>query len=716
MSRLAILFAFGIILGSVRAADDKAATVFTIQDHRGQPTLHIDGRPAYPFMYLPHGGDHQKQYRQFASTGGHFYAFGCPIGNGHPGKFDAAAVDRVFESVLKADPQGYLLPRVTVTAPGWWLEANPDHRVLFDNGETGPQSFASQKWRREIGDQLEVFVRHVRSQPYGRRVIGFHLCSGVTAEWQSWGLWNNLRGDFSPVARQAWHQWLHQYYATDEALRRAWGREDVTRDTASIPSRERREEVTSRFLRRPDEYRDVMDFYRFYPELVADSIVELAGRCKTASEGTTLTGFFYGYAAQYGGMAQESQHLALSTVLACPNVDFLCSPAMYSERGPAGTSTFMSATGSVNLHGKYWFHEADHRTHLVKPDSPFAKVYPAKDLAETRGVLQREFGHCIQRAAGIWWFDMGGGWYDDPAILADFTEMNRLAEPVLLHEPNLLPSPQIAVVHGYHDYARQQPNHGYLVEFVCKQIVSLSRIGTPSEVFLLDDLGRIPASKVYLFINCADLTDTDRANIKALKRNGNILVFTYAAGLGRIDANMDVSEDIAAMSELLGIKMEITEEPLRPKVRLLEQHPLRNEPNFPERFGYDTASSPSFHCIEPDVQVIARYDDLDRPAIVMKTFADHTVVWSAATIPPALLRGLARRAGVHIYSDGDDALFAGHNIITLHAANPGAKTIVLPNDGLATALFGAPAPQQTGRTLRFEMQQAGTRVFHIHPR
>jgi len=265
---LAVLLAIGITTGSIGAEVDGAKTAFTIQLHRGRPTLHIDGQPTYPFMYLPHGGDHQKQYRQFASTGGHFYSFGCGIGNAVPGTFDAAAVDRTFESVLKADPQGYLLPRVSVTAPGWWLEANPEHRVVFDNGETGPQSFASRKWRREIGDQLDVFVRHVRAQPYGRRVFGFHLCTGVTAEWQSWGLWSDRRGDFSPVALQAWHEWLQKHYTTDEALHRAWGREDVTRATAPIPSREQREGATPRFLRHPTEYRGVMDFYRFYPQLV----------------------------------------------------------------------------------------------------------------------------------------------------------------------------------------------------------------------------------------------------------------------------------------------------------------------------------------------------------------------------------------------------------------------------------------------------------------
>lgn len=409
-----------------------------------------------------------------------------------------------------------------------------------------------------MGRALARLVTHIRGRAYGNRVIGLHVCTGYTGEWQSWGLWDNRRGDFSPAAVREWRGWLKGRYRDNQGLQAAWNRKNVSLETAAIPERSRREGQGPRLLRHAAEYQDVIDFYRFYPELVADSIIELASRAKTAGDGQPLIGVFYGYALQCGARAQESQHLALDRILACPHIDFLCSPGMYSFRAPGEASTFMSATGSVNLHGKLWFHEADNRTHLVAKGTGFEQVCPAKDLAETRAVLWREFGHCMQRAAPLWWFDMGGGWYDDPAILADFARMSQLTAPLLIEEPDRLPPPRIFVIHGYRSYPRQQPEHGFLTVSTVNQVSTLAQVGSPSEVYLLSGLDRVvrtvpPGPKVFLFINCADLTDTDRTRIVALKRDGNILVFVHAAGLGRVDNQADVTESITAMSDLLGM-------------------------------------------------------------------------------------------------------------------------------------------------------------------
>jgi hypothetical protein len=47
-------------------------------------------------------------------------------------------------------------------------------------------------------------------------------------------------------------------------------------------------------------------------------------------------------------------------------------------------------------------------------------------------------------------------------------------------------------------------------------------------------------------------------------------------------------------------------------------------------------------------------------------------------LPATFLRGLARQAGVHVYNDQDDTLYASRSFLTLAANQPGPRPIRLP--------------------------------------
>ncbi|MBI4551968.1 MAG: hypothetical protein HY710_06870, partial [Candidatus Latescibacteria bacterium] len=47
-------------------------------------------------------------------------------------------------------------------------------------------------------------------------------------------------------------------------------------------------------------------------------------------------------------------------------------------------------------------------------------------------------------------------------------------------------------------------------------------------------------------------------------------------------------------------------------------------------------------------------------------------------VPSHLLRGMAKWAGVHIFSESDDVLSASHDWVSLHTVKPGPKRLVLP--------------------------------------
>jgi len=685
--------------------------VAQIRSHHGTPTLFVDDRPRFPFAFL---GVHTGHYGEFAAQGAHLYTVGCGMGNQQPGRFDAAEPTGLLQEVLARDPEAHLILRVQLEPPAAWLAAHPAERVVFDDGSSGPQSFASQEWLDLLHEDLKRFVTWLRGSPFADRVIGLHLCTGYSAEWQSWGLWDGRRGDFSPAFARFFCQWLRQRYQSDAALAQAWGQPGATLDTAAVPPRSRRDSPTQ-LLWDPRSDRQVIDFYEAYALAASQAIAQVTRAVKEASEHEMLAGVFYGYAPQYGGLAPESQHLALRQVLDCPDVDFLCAPVMYTDRGPGGTSTFMSLTDSIRLHGKLWLNESDIRTHLQSNVTG-----RCADLAQTLGVLKREYAAVQTRGAGQWWFDMGDGWFADPVILELFAEMNRLGQQALLGPPPPDSEPQIAVLLSERSLFRQAA--GTMDDFGFKaltaQVAALDRIGAPAALYLLEDVERIRDARLVVLLNAIDLTAGQRQAIERLKAAGRVIVFIYASGLGAIATDGEVHEEVGAASVLTG-------QSLRPaaagsfRVRLADDDlcaGLRTvEPVFgmtPREYGPELAASPRYALADAP-RVLGAFPD-GVPALALQAFPDWTSVVSLAPgLPPGLLRNLARLAGVHIYSESEDAFYAGRGLIALHAREAGEKAIALPAPMEVCELLMPGAVGQRTQVLRFQASPAETRVFQV---
>jgi hypothetical protein len=123
---------------------------------------------------------------------------------------------------------------------------------------------------------------------------------------------------------------------------------------------------------------------------------------------------------------------------------------------------------------------------------------------------------------------------------------------------------------------------------------------------------------------------------------------------------------------------------------------------------------------DPQAEVIGRLALNGRPGLVRKQDGApeqelrrhrRTHIYAATMhLPPTLLRNIAREAGVHIYSDTDDACYADARYVALHAAMPGAKTIHLPGPRrVRDAIAGDVVAQETDRVTT--QMDAGETVF-----
>jgi len=672
--------------------------------HSGRPTFFLD-RSATPAMAFLSMGPQRLWYQQMGRIGTHLYNDVTPLGNQTEGSYDFSGADAVFYNILSADPDAYFIPRIDLTAPWWWQAKYPDECCVYHDGTAGPQSFASQRWLDDISKDLREYIRHVRSAPYGDRVIGFHLCTGYTGEWQAWGLWEGKFGDYSRPSRDAFRAWLARRYGSDQGLQAAWADPLVSLKTAEIPPLERRHGLETGVLRDlPGRGRQVTDFYRFYAESAASAITHLAGVAKEASGRQCLVGFFYGYQTQHGWLELDSQHLALDHVLACPDIDFLVSPAMYTGRAPGGASNFMSATDSVNLHGKLWLDEADLRTYKSPESDPFGR---AADLPQSVGLLRREFGHVLSRGAGMWWFDMTGGWFNDRRLLREMRRMNQIASAGLAQDRS--PNAQVAVFIDEQSLFYTVPHPALNEPLITQQIAAMFRLGAPWDFYLLPELANpaLPDYQVYVFLNAFYLDPAVREAIDArVKKAGNTAIWIYAPG-----CLTDHGIDLQAAHSLTGIKLSLL--PGAGSLKMNVPQPALF-PGFEEAttFGVADFPGPIFYADDPDAQVLAVLEDIGKPGLALKETDGWTSIFCASpNLPPNVLRWLLSRAGVHVYGDGPDALYANRFMLCVHAPTGGKRLLRTPSPTDWYDPFADEVLARHAQELSLDLAQYETRLF-----
>lgn len=679
---------------------DTVGTVATVEDYQGTPTLHIDGQPLAGMTYMAYGPS-LEVFRDFAEEGVRLFSFSAtPTESGYglartawtaPDTYDFSQMDERALMVLEACPDAYFFPRIYVHAPAWWSEAHPDdlvieeladgtRQVFIHSGGKPAPSWASEPWRRDTIRGIERLVRHIEASPYADRVLGYHIASGTTEEWMMWGANEGSWVDYSSANLAKFREWLRAKYGTDEALRRAWRDGSASLATAELPTRAERERCDLGYLRDPASEGPVIDFTLYNSWMVADSIRTLAAATKRIAGGDRLVGVFYGYLLQLIAepRMQNAGHLALDEVLACPDVDFLTSPTSYMFRDPgSGTSHFMSLTGSVRHAGKLWFDENDIRTSLA----PGEVGSWGKQASIEGDILQqnRELGNVIASGVAQWWFDVGQNRYDDPVLMARIGELREAAERAL--EYDRAPADEVAFIVDGPSLAYASVGAPLTAWLLREQIPQAARIGAPVGWYTLDDVAKLPPKRMYVFLNAWAPNAAQRAAIEALRSDGRVLVFVGPAGVYREGAL-----DPTAMGDLVGMDIGWSTEPAM----------LRCEAEGIS-YGAGQAFGPVAYPDDGEAEVLARMPD-GRAGLAVRDHGDWLSVHSAApALPAALLRQLAERAGVHLYTE-EAIVWASRGLLSVNVDQGGTRLIQLPRPATVVDLV-------TGETLGVDVAE-----------
>ena len=731
-----------------------------VRQHNGTPTLFLDGQPAYANIHLiggidPNGiAETQAVIRAFAASGVHIYSIDAlgdewyaprPTGGG---PFDFRVTAPRLQPIIDADPDALFLLRMSFETKyfpaDWWNLMYPDEVEVLDTGARLSASYASSIWRTQVAELLRAYIDHLKSVGLYDRVVAYQICTGTCGEWiKDWSSMSPPSGDFSPVMRTQFQAWLRAKYGTDAALQAAWHDPLATFDAAEVPSGPAQATTTHYQWRDPRHEQATIDFYACYAETAADALLSMCRAVKEATDGDKITGAFFGYLMELawnnnffndgqGGKpesevstVQRSGHLGLAKALRSPEIDFFVSPYSYAFRGLGGDGLPMQPTESLRVHGKLYLFEED--TLMHNNFEPQGRMHP-KD--KTIPIYQRNFAQCLTHGLGITWLE-SSYFVEDPRIVAEAHRWQPRYHALGTWALGLdrAPSADVAVFLDDESYFYEANRNDLDLPLISHlRVVTLNRFGAPHDLYLLNDLleDRLPDYKLYVFLNPFHLNDARRRKLhEILGRGGRTALWLYAPGYLNTDAPEPVGR--ANMTDLTGFTFGQGGSYWSPFMHLTNfRHPITQGLAQDLFWGTNRSIAPIFHVLDPEAQVLGEVVyGLGRcqPGLAIKPYQPagaaqpfNSVYVATPTVPPQVLRGVARHAGAHIYNDQGDVLYATPSLLSVHTVAGGERTFALPQPvEVVYDLFANRPLAHNAAEFCAELPPASTALYYTGP-
>jgi hypothetical protein len=136
------------------------------------------------------------------------------------------------------------------------------------------------------------------------------------------------------------------------------------------------------------------------------------------------------------------------------------------------------------------------------------------------------------------------------------------------------------------------------------------------------------------------------------------------------------------------------------------------QPGF--TYGASSRPEPWFVIRDAGSSVLGHFEGTDLPALAIRNHTNWKSVLSLAPgLPPELLRGIARAAGIHVYSEGNDPIYIGKGLVGIHAAKTGEKVVSLPHPAAVTEMFSGESLGHRSAEIRRQMRAGETLLFRL---
>jgi len=623
-----------------------------IRKLNGVPRLFVDERPMPGTVFRCRQHDHFEYMKQFADSGTELF-FMTHLRNWSASweqHFEEVA--RRLDGILKFNPRIHVVLGLFLSTSREWAAEHPEE-VCWKNGRPAGSDYAAKAYldlpyltsAYSMGSEAfdEVAREHVnRSLDFlegyaqARRVIGLFLEGGVAQEWipfcadmETWGDGD----DTGPAAMRAFRRFLEQKYKNEEALREAWQDARASFSTLTPPTTEEKQKPTrgDYFLPRSPGQR-VADWHQAIKHGIAQRMLNSAKAVKDRRP-DLLAGFFHEpLFPEQGGYANQFER-ALGLVL---------------------------TSGAMTWHWQFqdnWF-----------------------------GTKKR-------------WFDLN-------------RNINAIARLCLEHHCRSRAEVLVVVDEASADYMRAGSR---VVKNQVERTLTFEfgHLGAPVDVMLPSTLLHpetdLSSYKLVFILNNHLATLEQRRAFEVLKGGGRTIVFGHGAGY--LSDGPGAGGSVEHMRALTGFEFEDLDLYWAPTITIPDtvewlagDLPLgftfgqcyrtlralpdgKGKPLFPPV----THVAPVFSVSDPQAEDLGYYNlEMDAkfsPAartqgavpfkfpgdtkyycgMATKKFETWRSVYAGATLlPAALLRAFARRAGVHLYLDSEDIVYANDKLLVLH--------------------------------------------------
>ena len=481
-----------------------------IKIKNGNPTLYVDGAPVPAIAYTTYFQE-RNRYEDFINAGYRIFFVNVSLTNKpfnsartgftsfnvgafeDPDNPDYSELETYVYQILEKCPDAMIVPRIYVGMPSWWCDAHPEETVLTPKGGNKEMLF-SEGYRRDGAELLARMVRHIRKAPYAPSVMGWQICGGQTQEW----FHPDHFGSLCPAAEKYFRAWVKEKYGEDNAV---------------LPTRE---ELKGDGVKVVCEDENAKRYYEFCNDGVAKTMNHFAKRLKEETNFEQVVGTFYGYCMDFVCPLSGSQGLRF--LLDSPYFDYFCAPSSYKKTRRLGIDwKDQFPVDAIKHHGKLPFVECDIRTYLTtsiqdaRPGRYPEDIYAQKSTEGaptlwegpptpelSREALRKSFCHQIARGSAIWWFDMWGGWYNDPLLMADLENMKKIYTENCPFKPSVLSSEVVffADERAYEHFHAGIPESGSFA----RSHIEMGRIGAPYDVQMVEDACDVlPKYKAAIF-------------------------------------------------------------------------------------------------------------------------------------------------------------------------------------------------------------------------
>lgn len=609
-----------------------------------------------------------------------------------PSEMDFSKLDETMDVISMNAPDMFVIINLQCGMPDWWLAANPDEATTFYGGvlrltSHDRQSLASKKWLTDIRPAIKKVIDHIKSRPYAGKVIGFVLAEGWNSEW----FWSHsdINGKkayagFAPGAIRSYQDFLRNKYKTDAALAKAWNKAEMKFENAMPPVPERHDSSSVGYLMNPAKDRDIIDYFEFRNKVIADAIEFLCQAVKEETNGQSLAGAYYGYLIAFSNIhnrLQDVGHLGIEQIAKSPYVDYVIGPSFYTWRRMGMADSPMQPADTFSLHGKLVIIEQDLRN-FSEPSHYEARNGKVNSVEESIGAIDRAFGMLLTRGLGTHWMEMYENWFREKVVLdlikSQMDLYNSLPEKPLGTTPV-----EVCFVSDTESafYTRNNEASGIHQLLIADLFRRVNETGFAYHHILLADIlekNIVKPHKLYVMTNTLVL---DAAQRKALLERFNAekatVVWLYGPGIFTPD-NGPSAENL---SSFLGVSFKQINDRTRLAIATAKNRVGAANPNTIE-------TSPWFLPVSGFDNVVA--ESPDGKAIIVTWKKNNSVNYFSAVpnLPPEMLRDIALKAGVKIFSESGDPVHVGNDFIVLHAKTGGEKVINIPSGMILKSVIG----------------------------